>query len=229
MGTARHKLIDVVSTSIVQVCADYEETVTTTPAFHLRSMYSMQLSMYAPTPYPRLSTVKGLLRYCTVSQNRCSNLMLSLEDVHHVREMAWIWGSRDTVVGIKCVGTDGDVWKRTLRLFRAELGMGTFLRREADLFKEGNNIFPQCACQFAVGRTMVSSLKSVGSIPIKDFEDLHRHVCTSSPGVWKLKMEDIREMWSPIFNEEFLDVDGRGNSGGHSSFSKILKLLMEYV
>lgn len=50
--------------------------------------------------------------------------VLFLEDVQHVRKLAWIWGYRDTVVHMGGSGSDGDLWKNAIRLFEGGFGMG---------------------------------------------------------------------------------------------------------
>lgn len=106
MGTMRRKFVDVVATRISQGCKAHEETDTTFPPRDLRSMSRMPLSIQPSTAYTRLSAVDGLLRCCMVPKNQKLNIIMSLEDVQHVWKMVWLWGCRDTEMGMGGAGSN---------------------------------------------------------------------------------------------------------------------------
>lgn len=115
-GTVRRKFVYVVPTHIPQRCKAYDETVNTAPPRDLCSMSRTPLSMQPSTAESRLYTVEGFLKWCMVPKKHRENVMLSLEDLQHVRKMAWIWGCVNTVVGVGGTGSDWDVCDTSVRL-----------------------------------------------------------------------------------------------------------------
>lgn len=95
--------------------------------------------------------------------------MLSLEDVQHLRKIAWLWGCHDTVVGMGGAGTDGDAWTTAFHLFRRELGMGTFQGRMSELARQGYTMLPQWVDPSAVWSTIASLVKAAGKLTTKSF------------------------------------------------------------
>lgn len=96
-----------------------------------------------------------------------------------------------------------------------------------ELAYRGYTIFPQWGDSPAVGSTILSSVKALRSFPSKSFEEHYWDVRSTFIRERTLRVEEGRDMWSPIVSEGILKVDGRTNDGGHYALSMTLKLLME--
>lgn len=81
------------------------------------------------------------------------------------------------------------------------------------------HIFPEWAKSSKVDGSISPAVKALNRFPTKTFHHVHLLVPSTFSGKLRLHTEGNGDLWSPIFNDGFVMVDGRANDGGHGVYT----------